>query len=37
MLHRNREFLKQAEKPAEQLKPVEDSDSQSLERMKASL
>ena len=37
MLHRNREFLKQAERPAEQPKPVEGSDSQSLQRMKASL
>ena len=30
MLHRNREFLKQAERSAEQPKPVEGSDSQSL-------
>ena len=30
MLHRNREFLKQAQQPAEQPKPVEGSDSQSL-------
>lgn len=37
MLHKNREFLKQAERPAEQPKPVEGSDSQSLKRMKASL
>ena len=29
MLHRNREFLKQVEQPAEQPKPVEGSDSQS--------